>query len=64
MQVHSANSLEDRFDSSCDGGSMDPVSHPKRKRDLYSEWLATKVICDVPEKRQEPKHDDDRRAEL
>ena len=63
MQVHSANSLDDRFDSSCNGGSMDTVSHPTRKRHLYSEWLATKVICDVQEKRREPKHDDHWRAQ-
>ena len=42
---------------------MDTVSHPTRKRDLYSEWLATKVTCDVQEKRREPKHDDHLRAE-
>ena len=63
MQVHSADSLDDRFDSTFDGGSMDTVSHPMRKRDLYSEWLATKVTCDVQEKRREPKHDDHWRDE-
>ena len=40
MQVHSANALDDRFDSSCNGGSTDTISNPTRKRDLYSEQLA------------------------
>ena len=62
MQVHSANSLDDRFDSSCNGGSMDTVSHPTRKRDLYSERLATKATCDVQEKCRAPKHGDHWRA--
>ena len=56
MQVHSANSLDDRFDSSCNGGSMDTTSNPTRTRDQYSERLATKATCDVQEKCREPKH--------
>ena len=40
---------------------MDTVSHPTRKRDLYSERLATKA--NVQEKCREPKHDDHWRAE-
>ena len=30
MQAHSANSLDDRLDSSCKGGSVDNASHSSR----------------------------------
>ena len=53
MRVHSANSLDDRFDSSCNEGSMDTISNPTRKRDLYSERLATKATFDVQERSAE-----------
>ena len=36
---------------------MDTISDPTRKRDLYSERLATKATCDVQEKCREPKYD-------
>ena len=58
LRVHSANSLDDRFDSFCNGGSVDSISKPARKRDLYCELLATKATCDVQEKCRELKHDD------
>ena len=37
MQAHSANSLDDRLDSSCNGGSVDKASHSVEKN----------VICAV-----------------